>query len=56
MGPGSGVLTGSSHQRDFHGPRLEVLAAAGPDLLAVETIPDAEEAEVLAPLLDEIWS
>ena len=31
-----------------------MLAAAGPDLLAVETIPDAEEAEVLAPLLDEI--
>src|SRR5919112_1295695 len=24
--------------RDFHGPRLELLAAAGPDLLAVETI------------------
>ena len=33
--------------RDFHGPRLELLAAAGPDLLAVETIPDADEAEVL---------
>ena len=40
--------------RDFHGPRLELLAAAGPDLLAVETIPDAEEAEVLVPLLDEL--
>jgi homocysteine S-methyltransferase len=40
--------------RDFHGPRLELLAAAGPDLLAVETIPDADEAEVLVPLLDEI--
>jgi homocysteine S-methyltransferase len=40
--------------RDFHGPRLELLAAAGPDLLAVETIPDAEEAEVLVPLLEEI--
>jgi homocysteine S-methyltransferase len=40
--------------RDFHGPRLEVLAAAGPDLLAVETIPDLEEAEVLVPLLDEV--
>ena len=25
--------------RAFHGPRLELLAAAGPDLLAVETIP-----------------
>jgi homocysteine S-methyltransferase len=40
--------------RDFHGPRLELLAAAGPDLLAVETIPDADEAEVLVPLLEEI--
>ena len=40
--------------RDFHGPRLELLAAAGPDLLAVETIPDADEAEVLVPLLDEL--
>ena len=40
--------------RDFHAPRLELLAAAGPDLLAVETIPDADEAEVLVPLLDEI--
>ena len=40
--------------RDFHGPRLELLAEAGPDLLAVETIPDADEAEVLVELLDEI--
>ena len=40
--------------RDFHGPRLELLAAAGPDLLAVETIPDADEAEVLVALLDDL--
>jgi homocysteine S-methyltransferase len=40
--------------RDFHLPRLELLVAAGPDLLAVETIPDLEEAEVLVELLDEI--
>src|SRR3954452_23570725 len=40
--------------RDFHGPRLELLAAAGPDLLAVETIPDADEAEVLVALLDDV--
>ncbi len=40
--------------RDFHGPRLEVLAGAGPDLLAVETVPDVREAEVLVPLLDEL--
>lgn len=40
--------------RDFHLPRLELLAAAGPDLIAVETVPDVEEAEVLVPLLDEV--
>jgi homocysteine S-methyltransferase len=40
--------------REFHAPRLELLAAAGPDLLAVETIPDSDEAEVLVPLLDEL--
>jgi homocysteine S-methyltransferase len=40
--------------REFHAPRLELLAAAGPDLLAVETIPDTDEAEVLVELLDDI--
>lgn len=40
--------------RDFHARRLELLAEAGPDLLAVETIPDAEEAEVLVPLLADL--
>ena len=40
--------------RDFHRPRLEILAAAGPDLFAVETIPDVDEAEVLVELVDEI--
>jgi homocysteine S-methyltransferase len=39
--------------RDFHRPRLELLAGAGPDLLAVETIPDLDEAEVVAGLLAE---
>lgn len=39
--------------RDFHRPRIELLLSAGPDLLAVETIPDVDEAEVLAGLLDE---
>jgi homocysteine S-methyltransferase len=47
-----GVSTG--RLRDFHGPRLELLAEAGPDLFAVETIPDSDEAEVLVPLLDEL--
>ena len=45
---------GPARLRDFHGPRLELLAAAGPDLLAVETIPDLAEAEVLVPLLAEV--
>jgi homocysteine S-methyltransferase len=40
--------------RDFHLPRLELLASAGPDLLAVETIPDVDEAEALVPLLDDV--
>lgn len=33
--------------RAWHRPRLEALAAAGPDALAVETIPSAREAEAL---------
>lgn len=36
---------------DFHRARLDVLAAAGPDLLAVETIPDADEAAALVEVL-----
>ncbi|MCX5393780.1 homocysteine S-methyltransferase [Streptomyces sp. NBC_00094] len=31
----------------FHRPRIEVLAAAGPDVLALETVPDTDEAEAL---------
>ncbi|MEV0123821.1 homocysteine S-methyltransferase [Streptomyces sp. NPDC050703] len=31
----------------FHRPRLETLAAAGPDVLALETVPDTEEAGAL---------
>ncbi|MFF9339999.1 homocysteine S-methyltransferase [Streptomyces sp. NPDC014773] len=31
----------------FHRPRVEALAAAGPDVLALETVPDADEAEAL---------
>ena len=38
---------------DFHRPRLQVLAAAGADLLACETIPCLREALVLANLLPE---
>ena len=39
--------------RDFHRPRIELLLSATPDLLAVETIPDIDEAAVLAELIDE---
>jgi len=42
--------------RDFHGPRLEVLAASGADLIACETIPCLREALVLARLLEESTS
>ena len=40
--------------REFHLPRLELLASASPDLFAVETIPDIREAEVLVPLLADV--
>ncbi|MDX6296682.1 MAG: homocysteine S-methyltransferase [Nocardioidaceae bacterium] len=40
--------------REFHLPRLELLASADPDFMAVETIPDIDEAEVLVDLLDEL--
>ncbi|MEU4209232.1 homocysteine S-methyltransferase [Streptomyces sp. NPDC026206] len=31
----------------FHRPRIETLAAAGPDVLALETVPDVDEARAL---------
>jgi homocysteine S-methyltransferase len=37
--------------RDWHQPRLEVLADAGADVLALETIPDVDEAEALVSLV-----
>ncbi|MEU5043254.1 homocysteine S-methyltransferase [Streptomyces griseorubiginosus] len=36
----------------FHRPRLEALAEAGPDVFAVETIPDLREAEAVLIALD----
>lgn len=36
---------------DWHRPRLEALLAAGPDVLAVETIPAIEEVEAIVELL-----
>ncbi|MFI5533951.1 homocysteine S-methyltransferase [Kitasatospora sp. NPDC051853] len=63
VGPYGAVLADGSEYRgrygltvgqlvDFHGPRIEVLAAAGPDVLAVETVPDAVEAEAVLRVLD----
>nr|WP_206322536.1 homocysteine S-methyltransferase [Streptomyces sp. HNM0575] len=36
----------------FHRPRIEALAAAEPDVLALETVPDADEAEALLRAAD----
>ncbi|MFJ4961780.1 homocysteine S-methyltransferase [Streptomyces sp. NPDC088729] len=37
----------------FHRPRVAALAAAGPDVLALETVPDADEAEALLRVAEE---
>ena len=44
---------GRTHRQlvDFHGERLDVLAATAPDLLAIETIPDVDEAAALVDVL-----
>lgn len=39
--------------RDFHQPRIEILLNSGVDMLACETIPDLDEASVLAELIAE---
>ncbi|KAK3136970.1 hypothetical protein QOZ80_5BG0445800 [Eleusine coracana subsp. coracana] len=39
--------------KDFHRRRLQVLAEAGPDLIAFETIPDKLEAQAYVELLEE---
>jgi homocysteine S-methyltransferase len=39
--------------RDFHRPRIHVLAESGADLLACETIPSLREAQALAAVLEE---
>ncbi|MCJ1680455.1 homocysteine S-methyltransferase [Streptomyces sp. APSN-46.1] len=62
VGPYGAVLADGSEYRGryglsprrlagFHRPRIEALLAAGPDVLALETIPDAEEAEALLGVL-----
>ena len=65
VGPYGAVLADGSEYRgryglsrsrlhDFHRPRIELLASAGPDLLAVETVPDADEAEVLVEIVADV--
>jgi homocysteine S-methyltransferase len=39
---------------DWHRPRLEILADAGADVLALETVPDVDEAEALVGLVREL--
>ncbi len=40
--------------RAWHRPRMEVLAEAGADLLALETVPDIDEAEALVDLVHDL--
>ncbi|MGW2254132.1 homocysteine S-methyltransferase [Kitasatospora sp. NPDC001660] len=58
VGPYGAVLADGSEYRGryglsvaelvaFHRPRLEVLASAGPDVLALETVPDTDEAAAM---------
>jgi homocysteine S-methyltransferase len=58
VGPYGAVLADGSEYRGryglgvralerFHRPRIEALAEAGPDVLALETVPDVDEAEAL---------
>ncbi|MBB5895235.1 homocysteine S-methyltransferase [Kutzneria kofuensis] len=62
VGPYGAVLADGSEYRgrygltvrelvDFHRPRIEILAAASPDFLALETIPDIDEAEALLAVI-----
>lgn len=45
-----------SKLRDFHGKRLDILIDSKPDLLALETMPDLDEVEVLLDLINESGS
>ncbi|WP_349268393.1 homocysteine S-methyltransferase [Mycolicibacterium parafortuitum] len=38
----------------WHRPRMEVIADAGPDLLAIETVPDLDEAEAIAAIVADL--
>ncbi|MGW5847819.1 homocysteine S-methyltransferase [Streptomyces sp. NPDC055254] len=64
VGPYGAVLADGSEYRGryglsvrqlaaFHRPRIEALLEAGPDVLALETVPDPDEAEALLDVLAE---
>jgi homocysteine S-methyltransferase len=44
---------GKSALKDFHQKRLTALIESGPDILALETMPDTQEVEVLLDLLSD---
>jgi len=44
---------GKTALRDFHAKRIELLIASNPDYLALETMPDTQEVEVLLDLLSD---
>jgi len=44
---------GKSALKEFHAKRLEILIASNPDILALETMPDTQEVEVLLDLLND---
>jgi homocysteine S-methyltransferase len=44
----------ASQLANWHRPRLEALVAAEPDVLALETVPDVDEAEALVSLVREL--
>ena len=63
VGPyGAALADGSEYRGDyglsraelvrFHRPRMQILADAGPDVLALETVPDVREAEAMLDALD----
>jgi homocysteine S-methyltransferase len=52
--PGADGASAVAALRRWHRPRLEVLAAAGADVLAVETLPAAAEAEALIAEVAEL--
>ncbi|MFE2974541.1 homocysteine S-methyltransferase [Streptomyces sp. NPDC059258] len=64
VGPYGAILADGSEYRGryglsvrelerFHRPRMAALAAAGPDVLALETVPDLDEAEALVRVAEE---